>query len=76
MLGLRAELGERAAPATVELPDDPAELSYHAALFAGLGPMDHLAVLAAPSHEGRLELMANLLADAEDVLRRRLELGG
>lgn len=72
VLALTAEVGEPAAPATVELSDDPVLAGYQAAAVAPLGPSDKQRLLAAPSPEERLGLCLQLLADAEELLRLRL----
>jgi len=72
VLALSAEAGDRAAPATVELSDDPVLALHQVAAVAPLGVLDRQHVLAAPSPEARAELLLGLLADAEEVLRLRL----
>jgi len=75
VLGLAAELGEAAVPATVELSDDPAIGSYQAGAVSPLGPMDRQAVLAAPSVDDRLGVLDGLLVDAGELLEARLRMG-
>jgi Lon protease-like protein len=72
VLALTAELGSPAAPATVELASDPRLASYHAAAVAPLGPADQYDLLVAPSPDVRLERLAAMLADAEELARLRL----
>lgn len=72
VLALAAELGEAVAPATVELANDPLAAGYEMSVLAPVGPLDRLALLAAPTHEARLEALAELLDDAASVLATRL----
>jgi len=76
VLARHAELGARTAPATVELSDDLGLRSFQAAAVAPLGPLDHQALLAAPSTHDRYARLERLLADQEDDLHRFLDLGG
>ena len=70
-LALRAELGE---PATVPdaLDPDPAVASFQVAALAPIGPLDAQRVLAIDAPRDRLRLLADLLADAIEVLEARL----
>jgi len=71
VLALRAELGEPAAPATVELNDDPSFASWEAALLADLGPLDAQHVLEQPGPDARLAwLLDHLAAEAQDLEAR------
>ncbi len=74
VLARHAELGDAAAPATVELSDDPVLASYQIAAVAPLGPSDQQALLVAPSVEDRVAALATLLDDEEHFLDRRLAL--
>jgi Lon protease-like protein len=73
VLALLAELGERAAPATTEVADDPVLATYHVAALAPLGPYDQYQVLAAAGPAERRRLLGGLLEDAETMLRFRAE---
>src|SRR3954470_11813529 len=54
VLALANELGEPAAPAAaVELDDDPLVSSYRLAAMTPVGPLDRLALLAAPTVKAR-----------------------
>jgi Lon protease-like protein len=75
VLALVAELGQAAAPATVELADDPRLAIYHAAALAPLGPADQYDLLIAPGPDERARRLATMLADAEAVARFRLSAG-
>ena len=70
-LAIKAELGEPAAAATVELDADPALAAYQAAALAPIGPADAQRLLEPDSAEERLDLLAALLEDEVDVLARR-----
>jgi Lon protease-like protein len=70
---LANELGEPAAPASaVELDGDAVLSSYRLAAMAPVGPLDRLALLAAPTIGARLDQLTELLADVEAVLATRL----
>lgn len=75
-LALCAELGVPAAPATVEVSDDPATCVFQLAALAPLGPADHQRILAAPSYPERLTLLEELLADAIVLLDGQLRITG
>lgn len=74
-LALRAEIGERAAPATLELSDDPALASYQAAAAAPLGPLDRQRLLGAPTVGARLDLLAGLLREEVEALEAHVARG-
>jgi Lon protease-like protein len=73
ILALRSELGEPVDLSQFELHGDPAVASWHAALLAGLGPLDVQTLLAADGPDARLELLGPMLDDA--VERYELLLG-
>jgi Lon protease-like protein len=75
VLALKAELGEPAVDATVDLTDDPVLGSYQVAAVAPLGPIDHHALLCVDGPDQRLARVQVLLEEEEDYLRRRLALG-
>lgn len=75
VLALSAEAGDEAAPATIELSDDPVLAGYQATAVAPLGPLDRQRLLCAPSPEERLSLLSELLEDAAIVLELRLGAG-
>jgi Lon protease-like protein len=75
VLALASEAGDAAAPATVELSDDPVEAVYQAATVAPLGPHDRQRLLVTAGPEERVALLAALLVEAEGVLRLRLAEG-
>ena len=72
VLARKAELGEAAAPATVELSDEPTLGSYQAAALAPLGPIDRYRLLIATGPDERLALLATLLDDERAFLEARL----
>ncbi len=74
VLALSAELGAAAAPATVELSEDPVLASYQVVALAPLGPADRQDLLAAPSAEARLVQVGGLLEEELTYLTRRLQL--
>ncbi len=61
----------RAAP-PLKLSDDLVRAAYQLAARAPIGPVDRYRLLAAPSLEARVELLAAALDDAEAMLRFRL----
>lgn len=71
-LALTAEAGDAAAPATIELTDDPVLAGYQAIAVAPIGPLDQHALLAAPSPDDRVARLSGLLRDAIEVLGLRL----
>jgi ATP-dependent Lon protease len=71
-LAMAAEAGDPAAPATVELSDDPVLAGYQACATAPLGPLDQQRLLVADGPDDRLALLDALLSDAIDVLGLRL----
>ena len=70
-LALKAELGEPAPPATVDLDPDPAVAAYQAAALAPLGPFDCQRLLEAAGPDERLAALAEILSEELDVLARR-----
>ncbi len=71
-LALAAEAGDRSAPATIELSDDPVLAVHQAAIVAPLGPLDQHRLLAAPTPDERAARLTGLLDDAIEVLELRL----
>ena len=74
-LALKAELGEPAAAATLELDPDPAVAAYQAAALAPLGPLDSQRVLEQDGADDRLALLASALTDEVRVLAQRASWG-
>ena len=75
VLALKAELGDPAADATVELTEDPALGSFQAAAVAPLGPADQQELLLADGPDARLDRLLSLLEEEEGFLRTRLAMG-
>jgi Lon protease-like protein len=71
-LALAAEAGDAAAPATIELTDDPVLAGYQAIAVAPIGPLDRHALLAASTPDERVARLTELLRDAVEVLGLRL----
>ena len=72
VLAMKAELGELAAPATIELSSDVVLAGYQAAAVAPIGPADQQALLEAPSPDARAADLATMLAEQEELLSFRL----
>jgi Lon protease-like protein len=72
---LATALGGALAPDVLELPDDPVDAHWALVGRAPIGPLDALALLAAPTPERRLALLAEQLVDLSTVLASRLEGG-
>ena len=75
VLALKAEVGDPAVDATVELTDEPALGSFQAAAVAPLGPADQQELLAAEGPDARLDRLLSLLEEEEGFLRTRLAMG-
>jgi len=75
VLALASELGEAAAPATVELADDPGLGSFQAAALAPIGPADQQRLLGAGGPDERLAVLDELLTGAAELLEARLAMG-
>jgi uncharacterized protein len=71
VLALRAELGEPAAPATVELDSDPVLGGYQAAVLSPIGEVDYR-LLSAPDAMTRASLLHDLLAEERAICALRL----
>jgi Lon protease-like protein len=75
-LALCAELGEPAAPATVEFDPTAESCSYDLAALAPLGAADRQRLLEAPGHAARIALVEDLVTDGIELLRARLAASG
>ena len=71
-LAYTAELGDRAAPATVELDPEPATRSWQLAMVAPIGVLDKHGLLAIDDPEPRLRRLADLAEDEASVLAQRM----
>jgi hypothetical protein len=74
-LALKAELGEPAAAATVELASDPGLAAYQAAALAPLGAFDCQRLLEQEGPDERLALLVSALTDEVNVLAQRASWG-
>ena len=72
VLALAAEIGAPVADATSDVDEDPVRAGYQVADLAPFGPLDRLAVLAAPSPDERARLLTRLLDDAAVMLAARV----
>jgi uncharacterized protein len=72
VLALAAEAGDAAAPATIELTQDPVLAGYQAAAIAPIGPFDRQRLLGAATPELRLADLGELLTGVAEVLELRL----
>jgi Lon protease-like protein len=72
VLALAAEAGDGAAPATLELSEDPVLAVQQAAAVAPIGPFDRQQLLTAASPDARATLLEELLTGVEEVLALRL----
>ena len=74
-LALNAELDEPGAPTNVKVDDEPLVAAWQLAAVAPLNPIDQQRLLEADDVDERLRLLAQLAADAADVLAYRLSAG-
>jgi Lon protease-like protein len=74
-LALLAELNEPAAPATMELDDDPERAAYQLAAVAPIGPVDKQRILEADSWPDRLHLLTETATAAGEMFAYRLSAG-
>jgi Lon protease-like protein len=75
VLALKAELGEGAAPATIELTDEPGLGSLQLCALAPFGPLDQQRLLALPGATGRLDEVGRMLEEEARFLEQRLRMG-
>jgi Lon protease-like protein len=71
-LALKAELGDPAAKATVELPDDADQRAWALCAAAPVGPADAQRLLEHDGHGPRLEQLHAFLVEEVAVLAHRL----
>lgn len=67
---------EAAEVVPVDVGRDVSQASYRAAALAPLGPLDRYEVLCTPGAGRRLAVAHRVVADAVELLRARIELGG
>jgi Lon protease-like protein len=72
-LAISTELGDGAAPATLELPDDPVLGLDAIAAAAPLTALDLQTLLATPNWQSRSDALSVMLSDLSDSLERRLD---
>jgi Lon protease-like protein len=70
--GLLAELGEPAAPVTIELDEDPAAAAWQAVAVTPIGAFDTQRLLEMDDPDRRIAAIVESLADAEELLRLRM----
>lgn len=75
VLALKTELGEAAAPSTIELADDPAVGAMQIGAVGPFGPADQQRVLAAGTVGDRLAIISRLLQEEVEYLQQRMALG-
>ena len=75
VLALQAELGTPGPPATFEVSDDPRTAAWQLSALSPLGPLDRQRLLTADNTAHRLSQLGDLLADLEEMLRARIEMG-
>ncbi|WP_420433050.1 LON peptidase substrate-binding domain-containing protein [Candidatus Poriferisocius sp.] len=75
VLALQSELGAPGPPATFEVSDDPAIAIWQLAALSPSGPLDRQKLLTAENPARRLSLLYEFLADAEELIQARIEMG-
>ena len=75
VLALQSELGAPGPPAAFEVADDPTTAVWQLAALSPVGPLDRQRLLTAENTASRLGLLAGLLADSEEIIRARIEMG-
>ena len=75
VLALQSELGAPGLPAGFEVSEDPPTAVWQLAALSPLGPMDRQQLLTTANTAQRLSLLAELLAETEEIIRARIEMG-
>ena len=75
VLALKAEVGDAAVEATIELADDPMLGSYQASAVSPFGPADQQRLLCAAGTDERLTMLATMLSEEEHFLHARIAAG-
>ena len=70
---LASELGEAGIDSAAKISDDPLLATYHLAALAPIGAADAYRLLCAPGPAARLDLLDEVLDDAEAALQFRLQ---
>ncbi len=76
VLALQAELGHDNVAATFDVAEEPEVACWQAAVLSPLTAFDAQRVLATDACAGRMELLEQLLREAEEALRLELAQGG
>ena len=74
--GLAELMGAPALPEELDLSDDPVLRGYQLAVLSPLGALDRQRVLVCSGPLLRTALLAELLAEQEEMLRAQLDAGG
>lgn len=74
--GLAAQMGAPALPEDLELSDDPVLRGYQLAVLSPLGALDRQRVLVSSGPLLRTALLAELLAEQDEMLRAQMNAGG
>jgi hypothetical protein len=75
LLTMAAELNPEFGSSVPQLSDDPVQAIYQLAQLAGLQALDLQKVLEARTSDERAKLVADLMADAVELLQMQLEIG-
>ena len=75
VLALQSELGAPGLPADFEISEDPLTAVWQLSALSPMGPLDRQQLLTAENATLRLSLLAELLVDAEEVIRAQIEMG-
>ncbi len=75
VLALQSELGAPGPPVDFKVSDDPSTAVWQLASLSPMGPLDRQQLLTAEHAAHRLALLGDFLADAEEVIRARIEMG-
>jgi Lon protease-like protein len=71
-LAMSAELGDPAAPATIELDGDPKVAGWQLLAIAPIGPFDQQRLLEIDDHRARLSSLAAVAEESANMLAHRL----
>ncbi|WP_419851040.1 LON peptidase substrate-binding domain-containing protein [Candidatus Poriferisocius sp.] len=75
VLALQSELGAPGLPANFEVAEDLSTAVWQIVALSPMGPLDRQRLLTAGNAAQRLDLLAEFLADAEELIRARIEMG-
>ncbi|MCE2528164.1 MAG: hypothetical protein J4G00_11660, partial [Actinomycetia bacterium] len=71
----QSELGAPGLPAEFVLSEDSSTADWQLAALSPLGPMDRQQLLTVDNSAQRLDLLVQLLTEAEELIRARIEMG-